>query len=224
MPDPSRAAGRAQVPRGGAGSLEASAAASALAAAVRHAGQGVMALGSGARLLYANEAARSCLGPGGPLRLRQGRLAAAGATGPCLSEALARLEHTGRPQFFALQRSGGVRGEPGQSARIIAVTALLEEQGRTRQRILILEAFGDRAALDETALSHWLDLTPAQARVAAHLSSGLSPEEVAVRCGRSIATIRTQIRDILVRTNLENLQQLYRALAGLGRGSTAASR
>ncbi len=199
-------------------------AAIALAAAVRHAGLGVMALGNGGRLLYANEVARSCLGLGGPLRLRQGRLVATGAAGRYVFEALARLDQTGRPQFFALQGPARVAGGTGAAAQAFAVTACIEELGRVRQRVLILEPFGERGPLDETALSHWLGLTGAQARVAAALSRGLSPEEVARHCGRSIATIRTHIRGILERTNLESLQQLYRALAGLGRGWFAASR
>jgi hypothetical protein len=36
--------------------------------------------------------------------------------------------------------------------------------------------------------------------------------------------MRTHIRGILERTHLESLQQIYRALAGLGRGWFAASR
>ncbi len=195
-------------------------AATALAAAVRHAGHGVMALGPGARLIYANDVARSCLGPEGPLRLRQGRLAATGVAGRCASEALLRLEQTGKPQFFALHRPAAA----GRCAQSFAVTAIVDEQAGPRQRVLILDPFGERGALDESALSSWLGLTPAQARVAACLSRGMSPEEVATHCGRAIATIRTQIRAILERTNLENLQQLHRALAGLGRGFCEPSR
>lgn len=222
-PEALRSTGTAPSARHGCPSVDASAAATALAVAVRHAGQGVIALGSGTRVLYANEVARSCMGADGPLRLHQGRLAATAAARQGLSEALRRLEQSGRPQFFALHGPGGA-GRAGQPARIFAVTALIEEQGKARQRILILDPFGERGPLDEAALSRWLDLTPAQARVAACLSRGLSPEEVAAHNGRSIATIRTQIRAILERTNLDNLQQLYRALAGLGRGSPAASR
>ncbi len=196
------------------------AAATALAAAVRHAGQGVMALGGADDLLYANDVARSCLGPEGPLRLQQGRLTPHGVAGRCVSEALRRLEQTGRPQFFALHRPATA----ARSAQTFAVTAILEQRPRLSQRVLILDPFGERGALDESALSSWLGLTPAQARVAACLSRGLSPEDVATHCGRSIATIRTQIRAILERTNLENLQQLHRALAGLGRGFCEPSR
>jgi DNA-binding CsgD family transcriptional regulator len=183
-----------------------------------------MALGSGGRLLYANEVARSCLGPEGPLRLRQGRLVGSGAAARYVFEALARLEQTGRPQFFALQGTGRPAGGTGAAAQAFAVTACIEQPGRLRQQVLILEPFGERGPLDETALRHWLGLTDAQARVAAALSRGLSPEDAARHCGRSIATIRTHIRGILERTNLQSLQQLYRALAGLGRGWFAQSR
>ncbi len=221
FPPAQRAVASTQVPLAGEGiSPDPMVAASALAVAVRHTGQGVMAVGVGARLVYANEVAYSCLGPEGPLRLRQGCLTPTGVAGRCVSEALLRLEQTGRPQFFALHRPATA----GSSAQTFAVTAILEEQTMLRQRVLILDPFGERGALDESALSNWLGLTPAQARVAACLSRGLSPEEVATHCGRSIATIRTQIRAILERTNLENLQQLHRALAGLGRGFCEISR
>lgn len=202
--------------------VEASAVAAALCVALQHAGKGVVALCEQGRLLFADPIARSCLGPSGPLRVRGGRLEPAGADAGQLSEALTRLDRCSQPQFFTLRRPAGT-GDGAAPEQRFAVTAL-PVQGRpgTACRVLILDPLGDQAPLDESALARWLGLTPAQARVAACLSRGLKPEAVARHCGRSLATVRTQIRAILERSGMENLQQLYRALAGLGRGSGAS--
>ena len=205
-------------PEAEGGALEATVIAAALSAAVRHAGKGVFALCGQGRLLFANDIARTCVGPLGPLCVRQGRLRAAGPDARDLAEALARLESAVQPQFFTLCRPAGA-GDGSLPAQRFAVTALpVDGASSTACRVLILDPLGEQGSLDAAALARWLGLTPAQARVAACLSRGLTPEAVAAHCGRSIATVRKQIRAILERSGIENLQQLYRALAGLGRG------
>ena len=197
-----------------------SVAVAALAAALRHAGKGVLALGRGNALLYADAIARSCLEPAGPLRLRDGRLGAPGIDGQRLLQALQRLERTGEPQFLLL-RPRAAAADDARAAQAYAVTALRPgDAASTACQVLILEPLGADTALGEHALAQWFDLTPAQARVAACLSRGLTPEQVAAHCGRSISTVRTQIRAILERCSSNNLQQLHRQLAGLGRGNT----
>ncbi len=191
----------------------------ALAAAVSHAGRGGLVLCGQQRLLYANEVARSCLGPHGPLSLRQGRLEAAGAAARQAAEALSRLERSTAPQFFTLYRPARSGDQALPAQRFAATARLLDLAARTPCHVIILDPLGDQQALEEQALARWLGLTPAQARVASCLSQGLTPESAAARCGRSIATVRTQIRAILERSGIDSLQQLYRALAALGRGA-----
>ncbi len=192
----------------------------ALAAALRHAGKGVLALGRGNALLYADAIARSCLEPAGPLRLRDGRLGAPGLDGQRLRQALQRLERTGEPQFLLL-RQRAAAADDTLAGQAYAVTALCPgDTVPTVCQVLILEPLGGDTALGEHALAQWFGLTPAQARVAACLSRGLTPEQVASHCGLSIHTVRTQIRAILERCGSNSLQQLHRQLASLGRGST----
>ncbi len=191
----------------------------ALAAALRHAGKGVLALGLDRALLYADELARSLLEPAGPLRLRDGRLGASGVDGQRLRQSLERLERSGEAQFLLLRRRAA--GREDAAGPSFAVTALRAGAAPFDVcHVLILEPLESAAALGEHALAQWFGLTPAQARVAACLSRGLTPEQVAAHCGRSIATVRTQIRAILERSGSNGLQQLHRQLASLGRGST----
>lgn len=62
-------------------------------------------------------------------------------------------------------------------------------------------------------------LTPAEARLADALAHGASPQVYADTAGLSIATVRTQIRALLAKTEAANLRALVVLLAGLPRAS-----
>lgn len=55
-------------------------------------------------------------------------------------------------------------------------------------------------------------LTPAEARVAHHLSRGLEPEEIAVRCGISVGAVRFHLKSILPKAGVRR-QAAFVALA-----------
>ena len=68
------------------------------------------------------------------------------------------------------------------------------------------------STLDPFALAHLLKLTPTQARVAAQLAQGLTPEQIAVAHGTSISTVRTHIRELLVRLGAQRVADVVRML------------
>ena len=68
------------------------------------------------------------------------------------------------------------------------------------------------STLDPFALSSMLRLTPAQARVAARLAEGMTPEQIAVAQGTSLATVRTHIREVLARLGARRVAEVVRML------------
>jgi DNA-binding CsgD family transcriptional regulator len=59
------------------------------------------------------------------------------------------------------------------------------------------------------------DLTPAEARVARHLASGLSVDEIAVTGDVSVATVRTQVRGVLEKTGSRRQAEAVALLTGV---------
>lgn len=68
------------------------------------------------------------------------------------------------------------------------------------------------SSLDAFALSNMFQLTPAQARVAARLAEGMTPEQIAAAQGTSLATVRTHIRELLARLGARRVVDVVRML------------
>ena len=63
-------------------------------------------------------------------------------------------------------------------------------------------------------LSGLFDLTPAEARVARALATGLSIEDTARRFGVSMQTVRNQLRAVFIKTATTRQSELLSLLAG----------
>jgi DNA-binding CsgD family transcriptional regulator len=57
------------------------------------------------------------------------------------------------------------------------------------------------------------DLTPAEAAVASHVGAGLTLNDIAAREGRSVATVRNQLKSVLAKTGCSRQAELTRMLA-----------
>jgi DNA-binding CsgD family transcriptional regulator len=68
------------------------------------------------------------------------------------------------------------------------------------------------AAVDPFALSSLLDLTPAQARVAARLAAGATPQQIASETGTALSTVRTHLHAVLARVGVQRATELVRVL------------
>lgn len=67
-------------------------------------------------------------------------------------------------------------------------------------------------SLDPHAIAAMLGLTPAQARVAAHLAGGLTPEQISRTQGCAISTVRTHVRAVLERLGATRVTQVVNLL------------
>ena len=66
--------------------------------------------------------------------------------------------------------------------------------------------------LDPFALAHMFGLTPTEARVAALMAEGLSAQAMATRQGTSVATVRTHIRQVLLKLGAQRMADAVRLL------------
>ena len=68
------------------------------------------------------------------------------------------------------------------------------------------------ATLDPFALSNMFGLTPAEARVATQLAAGGTAEDIAIRHGTRIATVRSQISSLLAKLGVARQADVVRVL------------
>lgn len=81
--------------------------------------------------------------------------------------------------------------------------------------ILVLTKASD-AALPATPLLRALfDLTPAEAAIAAHIATGKTAEQIALADGKSIQTVRNQLKSVLKKTGCDRQVDLVRVLTRL---------
>jgi DNA-binding CsgD family transcriptional regulator len=83
--------------------------------------------------------------------------------------------------------------------------------------IVIMRDVGTAVALDPNALTDLFGLTPVQAEIAMAIVAGATAEAIAEQRGRAVATVRTQVRQILHRTGADSTRQLVAILARLHR-------
>jgi DNA-binding CsgD family transcriptional regulator len=57
------------------------------------------------------------------------------------------------------------------------------------------------------------DLTPAEAAIASKIGAGLTLEQIAIAEGRSMATVRNQLKSVLAKTGCARQAELTRMLA-----------
>ncbi len=132
-----------------------------------------------------------------------------------------------------IARAAGRAGEPGASGAlrlprpsgkpdltIVAVPLRTDAACPGAQQPTVVLQVTDplaRPALDRELLAEAFGLTPAEAGLAADLLRGLSPGEVAAGSGRSIATVRTHLANVLAKTETGRQNELVRLLMRLPR-------
>ena len=188
----------------------------ALACLLDHLVCPALVVGGGGVLVHANRAARET-GPDG-LPLAEGRLRAANCRDQAKLDALlARLANPGASEQpigpLALRPRGG--GPP------LLLQALPLPSPRSRDGgapalalVLIMDPAIDRPVSAEWALGE-LGLTPREARVAARLGSGDSPQEIADEDEVSLSTVRFHVRNIYSKLDLCRTGQLSRMVNAL---------
>jgi DNA-binding CsgD family transcriptional regulator len=83
------------------------------------------------------------------------------------------------------------------------------------QVLMVVSAIARKPAPQPELLYALFDLSPAEARLAAALTSGVTLAEIAARNAVSISTLRSQLRSILAKTGARRQAELMQLLAGL---------
>jgi DNA-binding CsgD family transcriptional regulator/PAS domain-containing protein len=125
--------------------------------------------------------------------------------------AAADLGHPGGA--LALPRSKGKR-----PLQILITPIRLGEKHRSAVRVLILATDPDRAVNFPDAILHQVySLTPAETEIANALLTGFSLEEIAQLRKVSIATVRSQMKSLMAKTDTQRQADLIRLLSTLPR-------
>lgn len=146
--------------------------------------------------------------------------------GTLLAATSLRLDGLLTAQLHDLQKRGHGAAAvlPGRAAGSseplwLHLSLLVPEQviGAFGAQPMVLVTLFDPAqvsALDPFALSSLLDLTPAQARVAARLAEGSTPEQIAAASSTRLATVRTHLSQVMRRVGAQRSADLVRMLQG----------
>jgi DNA-binding CsgD family transcriptional regulator len=164
--------------------------------------QGMMLLSASARLVDCNAAAHALLAGPGPLRLAGGHVVAAADRLQAAWMAGLRDANRGLKRMVLL-------GE-GPGELVLALSAIAVE-APAGHRSLVLAIASRPAGCGELALQAYCrsaGLTPAEERVLARLADGATAEEIATSLGRTLATVRTHIRNILEKTDARSIRAL----------------
>ncbi len=111
-----------------------------------------------------------------------------------------------------------LRGTPERAAAVLHMLPVLGEARDVFWDggfILVVSRPGSGRALKSEMLQSLYDLTPAEARLARNLANGLSPDDIAVQTGITIATVRSQLKSLFTKLGVNRQAQLVSLLAGL---------
>ena len=174
------------------------------------------------RLRFANAAARAQLARRGAVQLVGDRLACSQADDDFrLAQALAQWTENAAPRAQsalgegprrAFVRLRGVDGGPlqGLSLSPLHPAETMGAFGPVPMIMVYLHDAASNIQADTFALQELFDLTPAEADVAARLSQGGSPEDVATQRGVAMATVRTQVQSLKRKIGAGNQADLIR--------------
>jgi DNA-binding CsgD family transcriptional regulator len=174
---------------------------------------GVLLVGTDGRVLSLNRAGEEILRAADGLAVRRGELVAARvAETRRLRDAVAAavLERAASPPFV-LPRPSGRR--PYEVAVSPLRRRLSDLHGALAVGVVFVTDPERRAEPAEEVLAALYGLTPAEARVAAALASGLSVREYAERAERSVETVRTLVKRVLAKTGTSRQAELVALVA-----------
>lgn len=105
-------------------------------------------------------------------------------------------------------------GQPALIAHLLPVRQTAHDIFSRAELLLVLTAVVAPDAPLTEMLHGLFDLTPAEARVARALATGLSIEEISLRSAISRETVRTQLKGVMAKTATTRQADLVRLLAG----------
>jgi len=175
--------------------------------------RGVVLIDARGRVVDANTLAVRMLKAGEGIVLRSGRFAFADAV---LDDRLSRMIAQRRPRsavdppaVIATQ----VRRSGGASYQIIVSPVPADADEREVAFFAVIYAPNEQREISVAVLRDLYDLTPAQARVARSLFAGRSVEETAAALDLSLNTVRTHLKQIFTRCEVQSQAELLHLLA-----------
>jgi DNA-binding CsgD family transcriptional regulator/PAS domain-containing protein len=190
-----------------------------LEAAVDHLSFGILVVDWRGKVLAANRTAQDMLQTGDALIERNGVLKA------CYQDDNERLTHSlaAATQSKRLGASDCIRlsrqlGKPAYMATVAPLTEavdLASTGGNRAALILINEPEQKDWSGLRKALQQAFGLTPAEARTAALVGSGLAPQDVADQLGITVGTIRCELKNIFEKLDISRQSELAALVARL---------
>jgi DNA-binding CsgD family transcriptional regulator len=174
--------------------------------------RGVVLIDARGRVVDANTLALRVLKSGDGIALRAGRFAFAD---PGLDERLARMIAQRRPSVVDQPAAiaAQVRRSGGASYRIIVSPVPADVDQREVAFFAVIYAPSEHREISVAVLCDLYGLTPAQARVARSLFAGRSVEETAAALDLSLNTVRTHLKHIFTRCEVQSQAELLHLLA-----------
>jgi DNA-binding CsgD family transcriptional regulator len=177
-------------------------------------GIGVIIVAENARVLSCNDVAERSVAAGGGIAIRGGRLCAPSASAnDQLRATIAEAAQAGAKRG---QASGGVLAIPvGPDKRMPVLVAPLKAENdlfrfHRPAAIVFISGTERPSRLAAADIEQVFGLTPAEARVLCGLLEGLSLNEYADKARVSVATVRTQLKQIFAKTGTTSQSALMR--------------
>jgi DNA-binding CsgD family transcriptional regulator len=174
--------------------------------------RGVVLLDATGSVIDANSLARRVVESGNGLLLRNGRLAFADAAIDSRFERL--LRSAGKIDGLPRVVAASVK-RPGAAACRVLVSPIPIDDGRSpvAAYLVVIYSSAEQPAIAAEVLLEIYGLTRAQADVARRLYAGLSVEETAIALKLSLNTVRSHLKQIFSKCEVQSQAELLRALA-----------
>jgi len=174
--------------------------------------RGILLLDAGGNVIDANAVGRQVLERGNGLQSRNGRLAFADAAIDARFERL--LKSAGKPDGQPRVVAASVKRAGSRACRVLVAPILIEDgQAHPAAFIVVIYAHCEHRAISADVLREIYGLTRAQADVARHLYAGLSVEETATELKLSLNTVRSHLKQIFSKCEVQSQAELLHSLA-----------
>jgi len=190
-----------------------------LEAAIDQLSFGILVVDPHGKVLAANRTARTMLLTGDALVERNGVLKARYRNdNDRLTHSLAAATRSERLWTSACIRLSRLSGKPAYIATVAPLTETIDlaSMGGDRAALIIINEpnWTDSPALHK-ALQQAFGLTPAEARTAALVGSGLAPQDAADRSGTTVSTIRSELKRVFAKLDISRQSELAALIAQL---------
>src|SRR3954470_19388974 len=188
-----------------------------LEAAIDHLSVGVLIVNWRGRVLAANRTAQSMLLTGDALTERNGVLKARHQDDhDRLTHSIAAATRSKRLWTSDCIRLSRQSGKPAYLATVTPLTEAVDlaSMGGDRAALILIHEPDRRDSSDlHKALQQAFGLTPAEALTAALVGSGLAPQDVADRTGKSVSTIRSELKKVFAKLDVSRQAELAALVA-----------